>query len=107
MIDVAFRAHDNEHWTPVLEGDVLRVIDDRVLVVANAYADGFSSFWPAGSRAVLELFAERWNTTHDLEASFAHVRLEFPARATTLPHPTDDEDLGGQSARWGVRRAST
>jgi hypothetical protein len=98
VIDVAFRAHENAHWTPVARQDVLRVIDDRVIVVANAYADGFSSFWPIGSRTVLELFDERWKATRDLEASFAHVRLQFPERAATLPHPFEDEDLGPPAA---------
>ncbi|HEY2369128.1 MAG TPA: hypothetical protein VGH87_22180, partial [Polyangiaceae bacterium] len=78
--------------------DVVRVIDERVVVIANAYADGWSSFWPAGSRAAIELFAERWATARDLEASFAHVRLEFPARATSLLGDTSDEWAGEPAA---------
>ena len=96
MIETAFRAHENEDWTPVARDDVMRVIDDRVVLVANAFAHGFASFWPEGSRVVLDLFAERWNATHDLEKSFAHVRLEFPTRALALAR--EDEDLGGPSA---------
>lgn len=98
MIDVAFRAHGNEHWKPVTKEDVMRVIDERVIAIANAYADGWSSFWPNGSRAVLELFAERWATTRDLEASFAYVRLEFPARAASLPDAMPTDELSGEPA---------
>jgi hypothetical protein len=96
VIERAFRAHTNEHWTRVVEEDVSCVLDERVVVVANAYADGWSSFWPEGSRAVLELFAERWRATRDLEASFAHVRLELPARASSLlGNRAGDDDLSG------------
>ena len=96
MIEVAFRAHENEHWKRVTEEDVVRVIDEQVIVVANAYADGWSSFWPEGSRAVLDLFTERWRATGDLEASFAHVRLEFHARATSVLGRDDSDDWGGE-----------
>ncbi len=97
MIERAFRAHTNEHWTRVAEEDVMRVLDERVIVVANAYAHGFASFWPEGSRVVLDLFAERWASAHDLEAAMAHVRAEFPSRAMKLPDTSDDE-LNGQPA---------
>jgi hypothetical protein len=48
-----------------------------VIVVANAYADG-------------------WTVTQDLEASFAHVRLEFPTRARSLPGGDSSDDWAGE-----------
>ena len=97
-VDAAFRAHDNEHWSAVTREDVLRVLDGRVIAVANAFAHGFASFWPEGSRLVLDLFAERWTATHDLEAAMAQVRLEFPSRAMKLPSTSDDELSGDPAA---------
>ena len=94
MIDVAFRAEDRMRLT---EQDVMRVLDERVVLIANAYDSGFSICWPEGSRVVLDLFAERWSSTHDWEASFAYVRVKFPEKATAILGPID-EDLGEPAA---------
>jgi hypothetical protein len=95
VIDKAFRADDHAR---LVETDVMRVLDDHVLVVANAYDTGFSTHWATGSLLALDLFEERWAATHDLEASFAHVRLEFPTRARKLVPDPDDELVGEPGA---------
>src|SRR5581483_9366957 len=97
VIDKAFRAHENEHWWRVAEEDVMRVLDDRIIVIANAFAHGFASFWPEGSRVALDLFAGRWARTNDVEASMAHMRAAFPSRAMQMPGTSDDE-LSGEPA---------
>lgn len=79
MIEIAFRAQAR-----IAEGDVVRVIDEHVIAIANAFSDGWSPLWPEGSRLALDLFASSWSRTGDLEAGFAHVRLEFPSE------PRDD-----------------
>jgi hypothetical protein len=93
VIDVAFIAREE---TRLAQSDIVRAEGDVVLV-ANAYAHGFSTRWPEGSRLVLDLFGEKWRDSRSLDESFAFVRLEFPERARSLG-ATDDELAGGPGA---------